>query len=120
MLPRERSTVVVGNEPRPEFSRLARARSAQRSDRARRRIGWPVRRPQPRHPAALLIDQHRRSFAADAVAQIGDQRAHLIWRGAIAREQNEAERIGVAKEAAFPGRERGFRHPEDRGQRLTA
>ena len=59
-----------------------------------------MRRLQPRDPAAFLIDQHRRVGAADAVAQLRDQRAHLIGRLAIAREQDEAERIGVAEEAA--------------------
>ncbi len=39
-----------------------------------RRVGWPMRRTEPLHPAAFLIDQHRR-LAADNAAKIVDQAA---------------------------------------------
>ena len=62
-----------------------------------------MRRTQPRHPAAFLIDQNRRVVAADAAAQRADQIAHLIGRAAVAAEQNEADRIGGGEEIAFRG-----------------
>jgi hypothetical protein len=62
-----------------------------------------VRRTQPCHPAAFLVDQNRRVVAADAAAQRVDQIAHLTGRAAVAAEQNEADRIGGSEEIAFPG-----------------
>ena len=64
-----------------------------------------MRRTQPRHPAAFLVDQYRRVVAADASAQRADQIAHLVGRTAIAAEQNEADRIGGGEEIAFEGAE---------------
>jgi len=60
-----------------------------------------MRRPQPSHAAALLVDQHRCIVSPDAITQRGNQLAELVGRSAIAPEQNEANRIGGAEEVAF-------------------
>ena len=62
-----------------------------------------MRRTQPRHAAAFLVDQNRRVVAADAAAQRGDEIANLTGRAAVAAEQNEADRIGGGEEIAFRG-----------------
>ena len=62
-----------------------------------------MRRAQPRHAAAFLVDQNRRVVTANAAAQRGDEIAHLFGRAAIAAEQNKADRIGGAKEITFRG-----------------
>ena len=62
-----------------------------------------MRRPQPGHAAALLIDQHRHVVTTDALAQRGDELADLIGRVAVAPEQDEADRTRSAKEIAFEG-----------------
>src|SRR5438445_13633543 len=61
----------------------------------------PVRRAEARHSPALLIDQDRRVIAADRLAQRRDQFADLCGVAAVAAEEDEADRIGGAKEAAF-------------------
>ena len=79
-----------------------------------------MRRLQPRHPAALLVDQHRRVGAPDAAAQRADQRADLVGRLAIAREQDEAERIGGAEERAFARSAARRQQPKTTAMRLAA
>jgi hypothetical protein len=60
-----------------------------------------MRRPEPCHAAALLVDQHRRVIAANTVAQRSDQLADLFGRATITPKQNEADRIGGSKELAL-------------------
>ena len=57
-----------------------------------------MRRPQPRHPTALLVDEDRCIVTADAFAQRGDQLTDLTGRETIAPEQNEAGRSARSKE----------------------
>jgi hypothetical protein len=46
-----------------------------------------------------LVDKHRRVGPADRLTQAPHQGANLIRRFAVAREQDEPERLGVGKEA---------------------
>src|SRR5438552_3736802 len=62
-----------------------------------------VRRAEARHSPALLINQDRRVIAADRLAQRRDQIADLRGVAAVAAEEDEANRIGGAKEAAVLG-----------------
>ncbi len=94
---------VVGDQPSAEAGRRRRRRVRQRGQTRGRWVAAPVRRAQPRHPAAFLVDQDRRVVAADAAAQRGDQIAHLIGRAAVAAEQDEADRVGGGEEIAFRG-----------------
>ena len=64
-----------------------------------------MRRTQPRHAAAFLVDQDRRILAPDAAAQRSDQLAHLLGRTAVAPEQNEAGGTRGGEEIAFEGAE---------------
>ncbi len=57
---------IVGDQAGAEPGRLGGVRIGQRGDPRRRRIAAPMRRPQPRHPAAFLVDQHRRRGPPDA------------------------------------------------------
>ena len=58
-------------------------------------------RPQARHPAALLIDQHRRIVAAQGRAHVGGQRPKLVRRLAVALKQDKAEGLGGGEEPPF-------------------
>ena len=60
-----------------------------------------MRRPQPSHSAALLVDQDRSVAAPDRAAQRGDQITDLVGRAAVAPEQDKTDRISSAEEAAF-------------------
>ena len=81
----------------------------QRTEKRRRGRHAPVRRAEPGHPAALLIDQHRRVGPPDSIAQRSDQGPHLFRALAVALEQDEASRIGVRHEAVFACVERRAR-----------
>ena len=85
------------------------------AQQARRRRLAPVRRPQPRHPAAFLVDQHRRLGARHRGAQLLDQPVGALGRVDVAGKQDEAQRIGVAEEGALVGREVGACAAEDDG-----
>ena len=74
-----------------------------------------MRRPQPRDPAAFLVDQHRRLGARHRGAQVLDQPARALGRVDVAGEQDEAQRIGVAEERTLVGREVGAGAAEDDG-----
>jgi hypothetical protein len=62
---------IVRDQPRAQ-SRCRQAQSridvVQRAEYRAGRVHRPVRRPQPLHPAAFLVDQHGR-FPADDVAE---------------------------------------------------
>ena len=60
-----------------------------------------MRRPEPLHPAALLVDQDRRVVAADRLAQrFADQPRTCSGRLDIALEKDEAP--GVRRRAESP------------------
>ena len=61
-------------------------------------IGGPMGRPQPLHPAALLIDQHRGVAPTANRPKFVSQRVHLCGIDDIALEQDEAPRRGLAQE----------------------
>ena len=60
-------------------------------------------RPEPRNPAAFLIDQDKSRFPAHRIPQIGHKSANLFGCFNIAGEQNKAQRIGIAEERALIG-----------------
>jgi len=62
-----------------------------------------VRRTQPRHAAAFLVDQNRCFVASDAAAKRADQIANLRGRVAIAPEQYEADWIDFGEEVPLEG-----------------
>ena len=102
---------IGGDQSRAE----PRRRKACRLDRGRtaaigfaRRIVRPMRRPQPLHAAALLIDQHRRVIS-DGRAKFRDETAHFIGRSNITREKNEPPRLRVAQERALLAARAKFR-----------
>src|SRR5580692_9291143 len=53
------------------------------------------------NPATLLIDQHRRVGAADAVPERLRQRAHLVAVGDVALEEDQAPRVFPTQEGPF-------------------
>ena len=112
-MPSSARSSAISRADRPR--RLERERVGQRRDDARPRIGAPFRRPQPRHPAAFLVDQHRRVGAPDRLAQLVDQGADLIAAGAIAPEQHKAERVGGGEKPRSSGLSRSPATP-----RMTA
>ena len=66
------------------------------------RIGRPVRRPEPLHPAALLVDQDGRigaQFMQSFINKASDLR--LIFN--VSLEQDQAPRPGLAQERALIG-----------------
>ena len=94
---------IVGDQPSAEPRRLPGLQIGQCRNLRRGWIGAPMGRPQSRHPAAFLIDQHRRIGASDAVAQCVNQPAHLVGRAAIAAKQDEPRRIGRGEKAPLVG-----------------
>ena len=83
---------------------------------ARRRHGPPMRRPQPLHAPAFLVDQHQHVVAFDRILEGGNQRPDLLRRLTIAREEDEPAGtrggkempLGVAEEGARTSRDEGF------------
>jgi hypothetical protein len=73
-----------------------------------------VRRAQPRHAPALLVDQYRRVGAIHAGAQVTDQGPDLVRVRAVAREQDETPRSATSKQAPLIGAEHGPGNPDDR------
>src|SRR5579875_3248012 len=76
-------------------------------------MGWS----RPRDTAACLFDQHWRVVAADGLAQRRDQGADLRGRLAIAREQDEAQRISLGEEAPLRLAQAGGGAAENGGAR---
>ena len=79
-----------------------------------------MRRAQARDAPAFLVDQHRRVGARHRRAQILDQPARALGRVDVAREQDEAQRIGVTKERALVGAEIGAGAAEDDGAVMSS
>ena len=61
----------------------------------------PVGRLEPDDPSPFLVYENRRIVAADGRAQIGDEGTHLAGVSAVAGEQDESQRAGLAEEAAL-------------------
>ncbi len=72
----------------------------RREHRCRRPVR-PMGRPEALHPPTFLVDKHRRRVVADGGAQVAHQGADLIRGVDVAREQDEAERIGVLEKTLF-------------------
>ena len=113
---------VRGQQPRIQPGRfeskvgIARIEIAQQ---AGRRGLAPVRQPEAGNAAAFLVDQHRRIGPGDAGTQIVDQPARALRRIDVSGKQDEAQRIGVAEESAFVGREVGPSAAQDRRARAA-
>mgnify|MGYP001586967502 CR=1 FL=1 len=60
-----------------------------------RRIGRPMRRPEPLHPAALLVHQHGR-FPANDITERTNECLYLGRRAHISLEDDQAPRLGLA------------------------
>ena len=60
-------------------------------------MGWR----EARNPAAFLVDKYRGVGSPYAFPQTIDQTAQLIGVQAVSGEQDEAKRIGIAKEPPF-------------------
>src|ERR1700722_12328226 len=60
-----------------------------------------MRRRHALDPAALLIYQHRRVGAANAVPERPRERTHLIAVGDVALEENEAPGVFLRQESTF-------------------
>src|SRR5438093_13072548 len=70
-------------------------------------------RPKTCNATAFLVDQHRRLGARYGGAQLLDQPARALGRIDIAREQDEAQRIGIAEEGTLVCRKVGAGAAED-------
>ncbi len=105
---------VVRHQPGAEPGERGRRPVEARVGPARR-VGRPVRRAHPLHPAALLVDQDRRVGPADRVAERGGQRAHLVGRADVALEQDEAPGPHVPEEGGLLRREGPAGAAEDQG-----
>ena len=77
-MPSGRRSLAISRAPRPRGGKAARDIAVVESaiGRAGRILG-PVRRPEPLHPAALLIDQHQR-VAADRLAAFAGEPRDLL------------------------------------------
>ncbi len=109
---------ILGDQPRVEpraFEGCRKVAAGHFADDSRRRPLVPGWRFQPLHAAALLVDHNRSVAAADAAAQVGDQGADLLWRLAVALEQDEAERLRGAEEAPLVIGESRSETAEDTG-----
>jgi len=76
-----------------------------------------VRRPEPSHLSAFLVDQDRRVAASDRLAERHNQVVNLVGEAAIAPEKNEPDRIGIAKKTAFVRSQRFAGTTQDDGTR---
>ena len=104
----------AGDQTRGPFGS---GRLKPRLDRCGGRVCAPVRRPHSLHPAALLIDQHRRVSAADAFPERPRQLTHLVAVSDVALEEDEAPRVFPPKEGAFLSIEREAGAAADEGLR---
>jgi len=77
------------------------------------RIGRPMRRAQPLHPSALLVDQHRDVVPPANRSEFVSQRVDLGGIDDVALEQDEAPRRGRADERPLVGRDRRARQSRD-------
>ena len=96
----------VRDETGREIRRVARAGlivPVEIAEDARGRTRAPMGRAKARDAAAFLIDQDRRAGPPHRRAQIRAQRADLVRVLAVAGEEDEAERVAIAKERAFAG-----------------
>jgi hypothetical protein len=75
-----------------------------------------MRRAQPRHPTALLVDQDRRVGTADGGAQVVNQRSDLGRARAIARKQDEPPGVSSLYQGALGVVERTPGDPDDRSR----
>ena len=106
-----------GQRPRIDASRLDRARRSQLVQAVERLAagkGRPFRRPHARYPAAFLVDQDRHVRPSGDVAQTVGQPPHLVAAFAVAAEQDETGRVGVAEEVALFRRDLRPGEPVDR------
>ena len=93
-------------------------RFGKRGEKALWRRMAPVRRPQPRNPAALLIDQDRRIAPLDRLTQCSDQSLQLNGIGAVPGKQDKAERICFREEGLLvPGKLGPLTAEDDRVRR---
>jgi hypothetical protein len=74
-----------------------------------------MRRPQPGHAPAFLVDQHRGIRLAQAIPQFINQRRYLIRRFDIALEQDEAPWALTADEFALRGGQYGSGYAGNEG-----
>ena len=79
-----------GAEPRRGKARV-RIAVVERAIGRARRIGRPMRRAQALHPAALLIDQHRRVAADDVREILNQSMTHFVRVLNIALEKDEPQ-----------------------------
>jgi len=108
---------VVGDQASAEAGRRLGQRVRQRGEARSRWVAAPIRRTQPRHPAALLVDQNRCVVAVYTASKRADEIANLLGRAAIAPKQNKADRVGGGKETAFEDRKalaRATQHNRER------
>ena len=95
---------VVGDQPRAEPGRHLGAAGPATSRWRGRRDRGAIRRPEPGHPAALLVDQHRRIAAPDAGAQrLRPARAPGPGARQLRRNRMKPEGSASAKKAALGG-----------------
>jgi hypothetical protein len=72
-----------------------------------------MRRTEPLHPTALLIDQHRGPGVADGVAKFFNKPKDLLGRLNVAFKQDAGPRPGFAQKGAFVGEKFGSRQSGD-------
>ena len=109
---------VGGDPPGVQRRRLRRgaAVGARRlAEAPRRRRTAPVRRAQAGDAAAFLVDQHRRVGAADGLAERPHQRREPLRRVAVAREDDQPQRIVALEQAPLVVAEDGAGAAEDDG-----
>ena len=121
---RDRGAVHVDAEPGQHVAdgvrRLPRLPDRSPGEACGGGEGRPVRRGEPRHAPAFLVDQHGRIAVAHSIAQFGGQPADPGRVRQVAVEENEAERVRVAEEVPLRGRERRAGAAEDGRKRRSA
>src|SRR6476646_9389174 len=81
----------AGSSNGPPASRASgHCRKARRTRRPTDRTANTA--AEPLHPAALLVDQHRRFGVSYAIAQFADEPRDLRWRINVALEKDKAPR----------------------------
>ena len=100
VMPSAARSSAMSRAPSRAASRAASPPSAAIARRGRDRPANAAARAAPRgRPPGRSAPARRRARPCSRSA--GDQRAHLVRRRAVAREEDEAERIGVAEERAL-------------------
>ena len=104
--------------PRARASRLGQAGVVDAAERAHRRQ-LQHRRPEPLHPAALLVDRDPRAAdrAGNACGQRAGQPGHLVRGAQIAAKQDEPAQLALPGGREQLGRRRGSLKTGD--ERLT-